>query len=112
MSKFLVIGQGSMGKRRVRCLRANGVSADRIVAFDTREERLNESAAKYAVGTTADVAAALKDPELSAVIVSVPGFLHMQYCLAAARAGKHWFCEVPLSIQLDGIAELRKLTSA
>jgi predicted dehydrogenase len=112
MSKFLVIGQGSMGKRRVRCLLANGVAAERIVVFDTRNDRLKESVEKYQITASSDFALALKDPDLTAVLVSVPGFLHMEYCLAAARAGKHWFCEVPLAIHLDGLDELRGLTCA
>ena len=34
--KFLQIGLGSMGKRRIRCLQANRMSD--IVAFDPRED--------------------------------------------------------------------------
>lgn len=108
--QYLVIGQGSMGKRRVRCLLANNVNADQITVFDTREDRLKESREKYSVRTTSDFENALKDPALVAVLVSVPGFLHMRYCLEAARAGKNWFSEIPLSINLDGIEELKALT--
>ena len=99
-----------MGKRRVRCLLANGILADKITVFDTRADRLQESQEEYGVNIAADFDAALEHPSLRAVFVSVPGFLHMQYCLAAARAGTHWFCEVPLSINLDGIDELETLT--
>lgn len=106
----LIVGQGSMGKRRVRCLLANNVPANQITVFDTRADRLQESKDKHGVNVTTDFDAALKQPSLQAVFVSVPGFLHMQYCLAAARAGKHWFCEVPLSVKLDGIEELKTLT--
>ena len=38
--KFLVVGCGSMGKRRMRCLKANGQQD--IIAFDTREDRREE----------------------------------------------------------------------
>ena len=108
--RFLVIGQGSMGKRRVRCLLANAITPDQITVFDTREDRLQEAIDKYAVKTTRDVEIVLRDRDVIGVFVSVPGFLHMEYCLAAARAGKHWFCEVPLSLDLDGVAELKSLT--
>lgn len=44
------------------------------------------------------------------VFVSLPGAFHVRFCLAAARAGKHWFSEVPLSVNLDGLDELLALT--
>ena len=110
MMNYLVVGQGSMGKRRVRCLLANDVLPDQITVFDTREDRLQESKEKYGVNVTADYDGVLRQASIRAVFVSVPGFLHVQYCLAAARAGKHWFCEVPLSVNPDGIDELEELT--
>ena len=101
-----------MGKRRVRCLLANNIAPNQIIVFDTRTDRLEESSKEFSVSTCTDFELALADPALEAVIVSVPGFLHMKYCLGAARAGKHWFCEVPLAVNLDGIDELKSLASA
>ena len=43
--KFLVIGLGSMGKRRIRCLKALGFND--ILGFDSREDRLKDSVEKY-----------------------------------------------------------------
>jgi predicted dehydrogenase len=106
MSNYLIIGQGSMGKRRVRCLLACGVGPEQIVVFDTRGDRLDESRAKYGVRTTDDYKACLTDPKVAAVFVAVPAYLHVEYCAAAARAGKHWFCEAPLAVKLDGIDAL------
>lgn len=110
MQKYMVIGQGSMGKRRVRCLLAGGVLPEQIVVFDTRRDRLEESRSKHGVEVTDDYESYLADPELAAVLVSVPGCFHMQYCTAAAQAGKHWFCEVPLATGLEGFDELKALT--
>ena len=110
MSTYLVVGQGSMGKRRVRCLLANGVKPEQIVVFDTRADRLAESAEKHGVRTVNNIDNLLRDPEVEAVIVSVPGALHLQYVLAAARSGKNWFCEAPLSTSLDGLDEVIELT--
>jgi predicted dehydrogenase len=110
MPKYLVIGQGSMGKRRVRCLLAGGVASDEIVVFDTRADRLDESRAKHGVGVTDDYESYLADPNVTAVFVSVPGSLHMRFCAAAALAGKHWFCEVPLATSLEGLDALKATT--
>ena len=49
--KFLQIGLGSMGKRRIRCLQALGETG--IVAFDPREDRREE--AERAVQKTLDL---------------------------------------------------------
>ena len=38
-----------MGKKRVRCLLGNQISADQISVFDTREDRIDESVQKYSV---------------------------------------------------------------
>jgi len=111
MPKHMIIGQGSMGKRRVRCLLANGVPAEKIVVFDTSQDRLEQSQANYGVETTDDYRRLLADPNLTAVFVSVPGFLHRQFCTAAAEAGKHWFCEVPLATNLEGLDALRAATN-
>ena len=108
--KFLVVGGGSMGKRRTRCLIANDVPKEDISLVDTREDRRDEVRKTLGVDVYGDIDAGLaSDPD--AVIVSVPGAYHMDVCLAAARAGKHFFCEVPLSISMDGIDELEALVS-
>ncbi len=110
MPQYMVIGQGSMGKRRVRCLLAAGISPEQIVVFDTRQDRLDESRSKHGVEVTDDYESYLADSKLNAVLVSVPGFLHMQFCTAAAQAGKHWFCEVPLATSLEGLDTLKAAT--
>lgn len=106
--RFLVVGGGSMGKRRTRCLLANNVPKDQIELVDTREDRRAEVNELLGV----NVHASLEDGMATgpdAVIVSVPGAYHMAACLVAARAGKHFFSEVPLSIDLEGTEELLEL---
>ena len=99
-----------MGNRRVRCLLAAGISPEQIVVFDTRQDRLDESRSKHGVEVTDNYGSYLTDPNLTAVFVSVPGFLHVRFCTAAAQAGKHWFCEVPLATSLEGLDTLKAAT--
>ena len=47
MAEYLIVGQGSMGKRRVRCLLANGCQPQQISVFDERQDRLAESQENY-----------------------------------------------------------------
>lgn len=49
---ILIIGLGSMGRRRIRCLQALGYSD--IIGFDPREDRRNEAKEKYGIETTQD----------------------------------------------------------
>ena len=45
--KFLVVGLGSMGKRRIRCLLA--LNQKKVAGFDVRKDRRNEASKKYAL---------------------------------------------------------------
>jgi predicted dehydrogenase len=105
--KFLVIGLGSMGKRRIRCLQSLG--AGQIVGYDPREDRRAEAEAKYGIRTVDDPAAGFAtDPD--AVIISTPPDLHIPYAIQAARRNVHFFTEA--NVVDDGIEELLGLLRA
>ena len=109
--RFLVVGGGSMGKRRTRCLLANNVHKDQIQLVDTREDRRAEVSELFGINVHANLEEGMAiGPDV--VIVSVPGAYHMDACLVAARAGKHFFSEVPLSIGLEGTEELLELVKS
>jgi predicted dehydrogenase len=111
MTRYLVVGGGSMGKRRVRCLTAIGIEPTDIRLVEIREDRRQEVRDAHGVEGFESVDRGL-DWEPDAVIVSVPGAYHVSVCLAAARAKKHIFCEVPLALDLDGLDELAALVKS
>lgn len=101
---FLIIGLGSMGKRRVRCLKTLGYND--IVCYDLREDRRNEAVAKYNVKTIDN----LDDIVLSksdAVIISTPPDKHNECIRLAIENKKPAFVEA--SVILEGLEELSNL---
>lgn len=105
MIKYLVVGGGSMGKRRVRCLRSIGVEPSAIRVVDTRADRRAEVSDSLGVQCYDSLDRGIEwGPD--AAIVSVPGACHIEVCLAAARSGVNVFCEVPLAVELEGLDEL------
>jgi len=88
--KALVIGLGSMGKRRVRCLRHHGVET--IVGHDQRADRRAAAASEYAIEVREHLAAA----DLRAfdvVVISTPPDQHHTALAWAIDAGKPSFVE-------------------
>lgn len=53
-----------------------------------------------------DVEAALRLPDLDAVIVATPTGTHPEIVVAAAESGKAIFCEKPLALSLDATREM------
>jgi predicted dehydrogenase len=88
--KILVIGLGSMGKRRVRCLKRLGVTD--ITGFDPRADRREEAGAKYGIATLGDWEEAKALPA-DCWIVSTPPDTHVGYGLEAVGRGISFFTE-------------------
>lgn len=103
--KFLIIGLGSMGKRRVRCLKNLG--HENIVGFDVNESRRNETEKKYGIQTINNIEN-INFSKIDAIIISTPPDKHTEYIEFAIEKNKPAFVEA--SVVLDGLTELNKLT--
>lgn len=89
--KFLVIGLGSMGKRRLRNLQRHGVKD--IIGFDVRDDRAKEASQLYSVDTFVNFEDALaRKPDV--FIISCPPHHHLQYANFAVDNNLHFFSEV------------------
>ena len=80
-----------MGKRRVRCLQALGVSS--IFGFDQRSDRRAETEEKYGIKTFGDFDQALGEVKPDAFIISVPPDAHHVYMKEAIKNKRHFFVE-------------------
>ncbi len=73
--------------------------AIRIVTCYTRSaEKRAAFAEKYGTGTHESYEAVLADGAVDAVILTTPHSVHAEQAIAAARAGKHVFCEKPFTL--------------
>jgi len=94
--KVLVVGLGSMGKRRIRNLLSLGYKD--IIGFDIRKDRRNEAEKKYGINTVSSISQALKNnPEV--MIISTPPDKHSKYANIAIQQNIHFFTEVNLFSQ-------------
>lgn len=100
--KFLVIGLGSMGKRRVRCLQALGFKD--IVGFDLRDDRRKEAEVKYSIKTLENLDEKSLT-EIDAFIVSTPPDMHAQCAKIAIDYGKPVFIEA--SVILEDVVDIK-----
>jgi predicted dehydrogenase/spore coat polysaccharide biosynthesis protein SpsF (cytidylyltransferase family) len=103
--RALVIGLGSMGKRRVRNLGALGVT--KVTGFDIRNDRREEVAKIYGIPVFDSFEQALRESCANLLIVCTPPDLHMQYAHQAFDLGLHCFIEASV-VDVDGIADLAK----
>jgi predicted dehydrogenase len=99
--RFLVVGLGSMGKRRVRCLHHLGFRD--VIAYDPKRSRCEEAHERYGIQTVTNFDAGMElGPE--AIIISTPPDMHVEYGMAAARAAVPFFTEA--SVVDEGLDEL------
>lgn len=101
---FLVIGLGSMGKRRIRNLLALKVPSSDIYGFDIREDRKKEVKEKYGIIVVDKLDKIIN--LIDCVIISTPPNHHLEYQKYAVDNKKHFFCEA--GIFKEGLEEVLK----
>ncbi|MGA7803602.1 Gfo/Idh/MocA family protein [Bradyrhizobium sp.] len=94
MIKAAIIGLGWWGQTILRNL-ANSTVIKPVLGVDPLDSQ-REAALALGVETALDFDAALAHPDVQAVILSTPQQYHADQIVAAARAGRHVFCEKPL----------------
>lgn len=89
--KFLVIGLGSMGKRRVRNLLKH--RENDVIGFDVRKDRVDEASKLYNITTfTSFEKAVAEKPDV--FVISCPPDKHLFYANYATENNIHFFSEV------------------
>ena len=101
--RVAVIGYGWWGKTIVATLQSSAIVKVEMVV--EQEPVAREAAQSLGDATGFSVSASYEDaisnPNVDAVILCTPHKLHSAQITAAAKAGKHVFCEKPLCLTLD-----------
>ncbi|MGA9746848.1 MAG: Gfo/Idh/MocA family oxidoreductase [Nocardioides sp.] len=95
MIKAAVVGLGWWGQKIVADLQES-TDLEVVLAVDV-DESARERITAYGVRTVATLDEALADDAVEAVVLCTPHRLHAEQILAAAAAGRHVFCEKPLT---------------
>lgn len=102
--RFGVIGAGRIGPVHAENLAFRVPQAQLVALADLRPEAAHALAIRCniprIVSTGEEI---LADPEIDAVVICSPTDTHADLIVAAAKAGKHIFCEKPISLSLKEI---------
>jgi predicted dehydrogenase len=93
--KIIVIGLGSMGKRRIGLL-LNKFNDIEVAGVDTSQERCEQIKALYNINTYSSITLAIEAEEPYAVLVCTSPISHGSIILECIRKGLHIFSEINL----------------
>lgn len=97
-----LIGAGRMGSFHAENLAWRVPGAILAAVADPQPGAADALTNKLGVAKAySDLHALLQDPEIEAVAIAAPARTHAEWVIAAARAGKHVFCEKPMAVTLD-----------
>lgn len=97
MLNVAVVGMGWWGKIIVPLLKTSKkINVNTVVELNAAG--IADFAKQHNVNVVTDFNAVLKDPAIQGVVLCTPHTQHTDQIIAAANAGKHVFCEKPLSM--------------
>ena len=97
MFNVAVVGIGWWGKTIVPLLKqSKTIRVDKVV--EVNAAGIADFARQHSVEIVPEFSAVLNDPKIQGVVLSTPHTQHTDQIVAAANAGKHVFCEKPLSM--------------
>lgn len=105
MLKIGIIGCGFMGKMHANCYRLMK-DVKVMGVYDIHEERAKEVATLTGAKIYDHPDALINDKEIDAINICTPTYLHKEYIIKCAMAGKHIFCEKPLAFSADDAEEI------
>ncbi|MBM3189742.1 MAG: Gfo/Idh/MocA family oxidoreductase [Chloroflexi bacterium] len=103
--RLAILGAGTIGSIHGLCV--EHVPATEVSAVWSRSgDKAHALAGRLDARVCSSVAEAVSRPDVDAVLVCTPTFLHEEHALAAIRAGKHVICEKPVARTLPEAARI------
>jgi len=102
-----LIGVGLLGSMRLDDMIERIPEAEVVAICDVDESRVKEKAAAYNIPSYyLDYSEMLRDPQIEAVVISNSTNMHCRTICAAAKEGKHIFCEKPVAVNKEELDEI------
>jgi len=103
--KFAMLGTGRIAEMKLlpALQKADGAELWSVLSRDGDRAGAvaKQFGAKSSKPAHSDLDTLLSDPELDAVVIATPDKLHAPQAIAAAKAGKHVFCEKPMTTSVE-----------
>ncbi len=107
MKEILIVGAGGIGERHLHCFLATGKV--RASVCDSDLAKLDDVASQYEINQTFSDFDEIDLQSFDGVVIAVPPHLHIPMALKCAQAGVPFLLEKPLSVDLQGVAELKSI---
>ncbi len=99
MINAAIIGLGWWGRNIVNAVQGKSERLRFIRGVSKEPDAVREFATQHGFELSTDLADALADPRVQAVVLATPHSLHTAQVIEVARAGKAVFCEKPLAMK-------------
>ena len=104
--KWGIIGTGGIAKTFARGLGASK-TGDLIAVGSRAQETADAFGEAFSVPRRySRYEDLLADSEVDAIYIALPNSLHLEWCVKAARAGKHILCEKPLTVNAGEVEQM------
>ena len=101
-----VVGTGRIGKLHIQHLSQDIPEAEVIAICSLDSESVETLSQQYNISeATTNYKKLLTNPQIDAILVASSTDTHVEICQAAAKAGKHIFCEKPIALDIAEIDE-------
>ena len=98
MLRAAICGAGHWGTRLIESVQGKSGKITFVTAVTRNPAGKRPLAGRFGLALTASYADVLVDPNIDAVVLCTPHSQHAAEIIAAAKAGKHVFCEKPFTL--------------
>lgn len=103
--KAAVLGCGGLGRMHANVY-ASMDDVELTGVCDLQFELANDLSGQTGAPAYGSFEQMLEQAEFDVLSIALPSYLHKEYAMLAARAGKHVICEKPIALNLEDAAEM------